>query len=138
MELTLNMRECFHIHLIDSMQLQNLFCQPLKMLNFYQLIFSFQKLCHLFITIRNKLILITKQFNIKEIPLILTNFQKKKRKEKRSIIASLVTGFTGLAYKSISSYLHNKRKTVLKKAFIAMEKQVNLERKKIFIWKIQW
>ena len=34
---------------------------------------------------------------MKEIPLILPNFQKN-RKEKRGIITSLVTGFIGLAY----------------------------------------
>ena len=66
-----------------------------------------------------------------EIPLMLPNFQKNK-KEKRGIITSLVTGVIILAYKGISTYLHNKRQTGLKKAFIAMEKQVNLERNKIF------
>ena len=45
---------------------------------------------------------------MKEIPLILPNFPKS-RQEKRGIITSLVTGFIGLAYKGISSYLHNKR-----------------------------
>ena len=45
---------------------------------------------------------------MKEIPLILPNFQKNK-KEKRDIITSLVTGFIGLAYEGISSNLHNKR-----------------------------
>ena len=43
-----------------------------------------------------------------KISLTLPNFPKD-RKEKRSIIASLVTGFIGLAYGGISSYLHNKR-----------------------------
>ena len=46
------------------------------------------------------------------------------------MLTLLVTSFIGLAYKGISSYLHNKRQTDLKKAFIAMENQVNLERKK--------
>ena len=45
---------------------------------------------------------------MKEIPLILPHFQKNK-KEKRGIIASLVTGFIALEYEGISSYLHNKR-----------------------------
>ena len=67
---------------------------------------------------------------MKEIPLIPPNFQSKK-KEKISKIASLVTGFIRLAYEGISSFLHNKRQTALKKEFMAMEKQVNLERKKI-------
>ena len=37
-----------------------------------------------------------------------------------------------MAYEDISNYLHNKRQTALKKAFIAMENQVNLERSKVF------
>ena len=69
---------------------------------------------------------------MKEIPLILPNFQKKNKKEKRGKITSLVTGFIRLAYKGVSTYLHNKRQTALKKAFIAVENQVNLERKTIF------
>ena len=68
---------------------------------------------------------------MKVIPLIFPNFPKN-RKEKRGIIASLVTGFIRLAYESISSYLQNKRQKALKKAFMAMENQVNLHRNKIF------
>ena len=44
----------------------------------------------------------------KDISLILPNFPKN-RKEKRGIITSLGTGFIGLVYKGMSSYLHNKR-----------------------------
>ena len=56
----------------------------------------------------------------KELPLILPNFPKN-RKKKRGIITSLATGFIRLAYESISSYWHNKRWETLKKAFMAME-----------------
>ena len=56
----------------------------------------------------------------KEIPLILPNFLKN-RKEKKGMIASLVT------YEGISSYLRNERQKLLKKEFITMENQVNLE-----------
>ena len=57
--------------------------------------------------------------------------------EKRGITTLLITGFIKLAYKSISRYVHNKRVKALQKTFTAMEKkQVNLERNKIFIWKI--
>ena len=73
----------------------------------------------------------------KEISLILPNFPKN-RKEKRRIIASLVTGFIRLAYEDISSYVHNKRQKALKKAFVAMENQVNFEWNQIFHLKIQW
>ena len=44
----------------------------------------------------------------------------------------LVTGFIGLAYKGICSYLHNKRHKALKKAFMDMENQINLQRNKMF------
>ena len=59
----------------------------------------------------------------KEILLILPHFPRG-RKEKRGIITLLVTGSFALAYKGISSYLHNKRQTAFKKAFRAMAKQV--------------
>ena len=61
-----------------------------------------------------------------EMSLILPNFLKA-RAEKRSIIASLITGFIGLTYEGISSYLHNKRQNALHKASIAMENKVNLQ-----------
>ena len=48
------------------------------------------------------------------------------------IISSLVTGFIGLAYECISSYLHNRRQKALQKAFVAMENKVNLEQNRIF------
>ena len=48
----------------------------------------------------------------KEIPLILPYFFQN-RKEKRGIITLLVTGFIGLVYEGISSYLHNKRQKAL-------------------------
>ena len=66
-----------------------------------------------------------------EIPLILPNFPKN-RKERRSIIASLVTDFIELVYDGISSYLHKKRQKELQKAFMAMENQVNLQRNNFF------
>ena len=72
----------------------------------------------------------THKILMNEISLILPNFPKD-RKEKRSIIASLVTGFIGLAYEGISSYLHNKRQKALHKAFVAMENKVNLQCNKI-------
>ena len=43
----------------------------------------------------------------KKISLILPNFPKD-RKDKRSIIALLITGFISLANEGISSYKHNK------------------------------
>ena len=61
-----------------------------------------------------------------EISLILPNFPKDK-KEKNSIIPSLLTGFIGLAYEGISNYLHNKREKALYKAFMVMENKINLQ-----------
>ena len=68
---------------------------------------------------------------MKEIPLILPTLIKNKR-EKRGIITTSVIGFIGLAYEEISSYLHNKRQKDLQKAFDVMERNVNLERNKVF------
>ena len=61
-----------------------------------------------------------------EISLILPYFPKD-REEKRSIVALLITGFIGLVYQGISSYLHDKRQKALHKAFIAMENKINLQ-----------
>ena len=43
-----------------------------------------------------------------ELALILPTFSKQER-QKRGIIKSLITGFIGLAYEGISSFLHYKR-----------------------------
>ena len=67
----------------------------------------------------------------KEISLILPTFPKE-RKVRRGIITSLVTGFIGLAYEGISSYLHPKRHKALHKAFVAMESKVYLQQNRIF------
>ena len=64
-----------------------------------------------------------------EISLILPNFPHAKQ-EKRSIIASLVSGFIGLAYEDISSFLHNRRHKALHTAVKAMENKVNLQHNK--------
>ena len=64
---------------------------------------------------------------MKEIPLILPNFPKNEKRRER------YKYFIRLAYIGISSYLQSKRQTTLKKAFIAMENEVNVERNKIFL-----
>ena len=61
-----------------------------------------------------------------EISLISLNFPKD-RKEKRSIIASLLAGFIGLAYDGIFRYLHNRRHKALHKLVAAMENKMNLQ-----------
>ena len=50
-----------------------------------------------------------------ELALILPTFPKQDR-QKRGIIMSLITGFIGLAYEGISSFLHHKRQKALQKA----------------------
>ena len=53
-----------------------------------------------------------------EIDLILPQVSTK---QKHSIIASLVSGFIGLAYEDISSFLHDKRHISLQKAMKTLE-----------------
>ena len=65
-----------------------------------------------------------------KISLILPNFQKT-REEKRSIIASLISGFIGLAYEGVSSFLHNRRHKALHKDVKEMENRVNLQHNKL-------
>ena len=133
--------------MIDFMMLQNLFCLPLMIIHFHQLIlirYPMQYIPNIkyfctkivpFVDFYKKQI---DYFNktvhdilTKEIPLILANFPKN-RKEKRGIITLLVAGLIRSVYGGISSYLHNKRQKALKKAFVAMKNQVNLERNKLF------
>ena len=57
-----------------------------------------------------------------EISLIFLKFPKA-RVEKRYIIGSLISGFIGLAYEGISSFLHNRRH----KAVVTMENKVNIQ-----------
>ena len=47
-----------------------------------------------------------------EIALMLPTFNKNER-QKRGIITSLITGFIGLAYEGISSFLHHRRQKAL-------------------------
>ena len=66
-----------------------------------------------------------------ELALILPTFPKQNR-QKRGIITSLITGFIGLAYKGISSFLHHKRQKALQKAVHAIENRVDLQCNKTF------
>ena len=66
-----------------------------------------------------------------ELALILLTFPTQNR-EKRGIITSLITGFIGLAYEGISSFLHHKRQKALHKAVNAIDNKVDLQRNKIF------
>ena len=66
-----------------------------------------------------------------ELALILPPFPTQNR-EKRGIITSLITGFIGLAYEGILSFLHHKRQKSLHKAVNAIDNKVDLQRNKRF------
>ena len=51
---------------------------------------------------------------------------------KRGIITSLVTGFIGLAYEGISSFLHYRRQKALQKAVNVMENKADIQHNKVF------
>ena len=63
--------------------------------------------------------------------MILPTFTKKERQQ-RGILTSLITGFIGLAYEGISSFLHYKRQKDLHKAVYAMENKVDIQHNEIF------
>ena len=63
--------------------------------------------------------------------MILPAFKNRDR-QKRGIITSLVTGFIGLAYEGISSFLHHRRQKALQKAVHVMENKVDIQHNKIF------
>ena len=66
-----------------------------------------------------------------EIALMLPTFNKHER-QKRGIITSLITGFIGLAYERISSFLHHRRQKALQKAVNVMKDKVDIHHNKIF------
>ena len=73
----------------------------------------------------------------KDIGLILPKFEttkipRKQDRPKRQIIAALVSGFIGLAFEGISSFLHHKREKALHKAMHVMNERNHIERNRIF------
>ena len=56
----------------------------------------------------------------------------KQERQKSSIVTSIITGFIGLAYEGISSFIHYKRQKALHKADHAMENKVDIQCNKIF------
>ena len=66
-----------------------------------------------------------------ELALILPTFSKQER-QKRGILTSIITGFIGLAYEGISSFLHYERQKALHKAVHTMENKVDIQCNKIF------
>ena len=68
----------------------------------------------------------------KDIGLILPKFENKETNEhpkcqKRQIISALISGFIGLAFEGISSFLQHKQEKALQQAMHTMNKRVNIE-----------
>ena len=51
---------------------------------------------------------------------------------KRQIISALISGFIGLAFEGISSYLQHKQQKELQQAMHTMNKRINIERNRVF------
>ena len=65
-----------------------------------------------------------------EVDLILPKFPEG-RKSKRGIFDTIISGFVGLAFEGISSFLHSRRHKVLHKALCAMSAKVDMQRNKV-------
>ena len=52
-------------------------------------------------------------------------------RQKCGIVTALVSGFIGLAYEGISSFLQGKCDTALKKAVLAMDNEINIQCNKL-------
>ena len=89
-----------------------------------------EKLDLIYIIINNRLNLImTQQFTFWKMKyLILPWFPTSQR---QGIIIALVTGFIGLAYEGISSFLHNRRHNVLHRAVKGMDSKTTIHHNKL-------
>ena len=56
----------------------------------------------------------------------------KQDRHNRGIITPLITGFIGLTYEGISSFLHHRRQKALQKAVHVIENKVDLQCNKLF------
>ena len=65
-----------------------------------------------------------------EVDLILPKFSDGQR-NKRGFFHAIISGFVGLAFEGISSFLHNKRHKALHKAVKAMSIQTDIQRNKL-------
>ena len=68
----------------------------------------------------------------KDIGLILPKFEDKEKNikqkcQKRQIISALISGFIGLTFEGISSFLQHKQEKALQQAMHTMNKRVNIE-----------
>ena len=65
-----------------------------------------------------------------EVDLILPKFPKG-QKSKRGIFSAIISGFVGLAFEGISSFLHNRRHKALHKTVKAMSIWTDIQRNKL-------
>ena len=65
-----------------------------------------------------------------EVDLILPKFPEG-RKTKRGIFSMIISGFVGLAFEGISSFLHNRRHKALHKAVQAVSSKADIQRNKL-------
>ena len=65
-----------------------------------------------------------------EVDLILTKFPEG-RKSEREIFSTIISGFVGLAFKGILSFLHHRRHKALHKAVHAMSSKADIQRNKL-------
>ena len=65
-----------------------------------------------------------------EVDLILPKFQEERR-NKRGIFGAIISGFLGLAFEGISSFLHHKRHNALQKVVKAMPITMDAQRNKL-------
>ena len=65
-----------------------------------------------------------------KVDLILPKFYEK-QKSKRGIFGALISGFIGLTFECITSFLHHKRHNALKKAVMAMSFSTDTHRNKL-------
>ena len=62
--------------------------------------------------------------------LILPKFPEG-RKSKRGIFSAIISGFAGLAFEGISSFLHNRRHKALHKVVCTMSAKTDIQRNKL-------
>ena len=72
-----------------------------------------------------------------EVDLILPKFTEGRR-SKRGIFSTIISGFVGLAYEGIYSFLHNRRHKALHKAICTMTSKLDIQRNRLIHWKILW
>ena len=65
-----------------------------------------------------------------EVDVILSKFPEG-RKSKKGIFSAIISGFIGLAFEGISSFLHNRRHKALHKAVSAMSTKTDIQRNKL-------